>query len=238
MKLAITDSRISEACELGLVGRGFRVIKLPPSKRLPSPMASHPDMLMFSAEGSIITSADYCDEADYIFSDISCFSSNIKISFTEAFVRAEYPYDCIFNALVIGRRIFCKTDTVSPKILQFAREKGYKVIHVNQGYPACVTLALSDKYAITADRGMAEALSAEGISVTLIENGDISLPPYEYGFIGGACGVFGNTVYFLGDPKRHRSYNAIISTIKNAGMSYIALSREALCDLGRIIFIE
>ena len=78
----------------------------------------------------------------------------------------------------------------------------------------------------------------EGIDVTVIENGDIALPPHKYGFIGGAAGVFGKEIFFLGDYRTHRSADLIESAILNAGFTPIALSDEPLSDLGRIIFLE
>ena len=92
--------------------------------------------------------------------------------------------------------------------------------------------------AITGDEGMARALTSVGIKVTLISNGDISLPPYDYGFIGGTAGVLGNTVYFLGNPMLYRDGDKIVKAITEAGYKFEALSDEPLSDLGRIIFIE
>jgi hypothetical protein len=78
----------------------------------------------------------------------------------------------------------------------------------------------------------------EGISVTLIDDGGVILPPYEYGFIGGAAGVFKGTVYFLGDIDTHPSADAVKRAISMAGMNYESLSDEPLLDLGRIVFYE
>ena len=72
----------------------------------------------------------------------------------------------------------------------------------------------------------------------IIENGDISLPPYEYGFIGGAAGVYKNEVYFLGDISLHRSAKKICDAIRAEGFEPVSLSSEPLSDLGRILFID
>ena len=84
---------------------------------------------------------------------------------------------------------------------------------------------------------MHDVLTKHGIRVTLIENGDVLLPPYEYGFIGGASGVFGDTVYFLGDVTKHRSYEKIRKACEGEGKDVVSLSDEGLIDLGRIIFL-
>ena len=201
MKYIIVDERISEKCERGLRIAGFHIIKLPADNDLGEAVRSHPDTVMFCCDGEIITTADYCDKASYIFSDIREFSPEVKIHFTSDRRGKTYPQDCIMNALVIGNKIFCKNDSVSTSIIDFATRRKYKIINVKQGYPACSTLAFGNN-AITADSGMAKILCDEGINVTLIKEGHISLPPHKYGFIGGAAGVYGNVVYFFGNIIR------------------------------------
>ena len=84
---------------------------------------------------------------------------------------------------------------------------------------------------------MAKVLNDNGIEVTLIREGHISLPPHEYGFIGGASGVFENKVYFFGDIKTHPDSDIIEEALRRAGLEPISLSSEPLCDLGGIVFL-
>jgi hypothetical protein len=213
---------------------GFTLLKIPADPSLGESVASHPDTVMFCHGGELITTADYCDAGAYIFSDLREFRPNLRLIFTDDVRGPEYPCDCIMNALVIGDRIFCKTDTVSRAILDHASRKGLKVCHVNQGYPACVTLAFGNS-AITADRGIAAELEKEGVKVTLISHGHISLSPYEYGFIGGASAVCGRRIYFFGDVGRHADAEAIIKAIEDEGFTPISLFDGDLCDLGGAI---
>ena len=234
--ICLVDERISEKCERSLLKRGFHVIKMPRSKKLGDAVASHPDMLLFYHGGRLITSSEYCESFPYIFSDIR-ERSKTSLTFTDDTQEPVYPKDAVFNALCIGEYIFFKEDTVSEAIKDYALDNAITSVPVNQGYPACTALVFGNS-AITSDSGMARALSKVGINVTVISNGDISLPPYEYGFIGGASGVLGNTVYFLGNPDSHRDGKKIRSAIEGAGYRICALSDEPLTDLGRIIFIE
>ena len=235
--ICLVDERISKKCERALLIRGARIIKLPPAKKLPAPMASHPDMLLFLHKNRIITSAEYCEEYSYIFSDIREFSASAEFTFTNDLFCDKYPSDAIFNALTVANRIFLKKDTVSEAVVSYAASCGMDIIHTKQGYPACTVLSFGNS-AITADFGMARVLSEHGVKVTLIENGDILLPPYEYGFIGGAGGVYNNEVYFLGDISLHRDAEKICDAIRAEGFSPISLSDEPLTDLGRILFID
>lgn len=240
IKIAIVDSRISEAQERRLTLAGFRVITLPPFSKLSAPVASHTDMLIHRIGNEYISFADYCEEASYVFSDISLYLVPLgaRMTFTADEVSSEYPCDARLNALHMDNKLFCKADSISPRLLEAARERGVEVISTKQGYPACTVLKLSEHAAITADRGMADVLTRHGINVTLIENGDIALEPYEYGFIGGAGGVYDGVLYLFGDPKTHRSYEKIKAAADTAGLSILPLSGGPLCDLGGILFAE
>ena len=234
MKILIIDERITAECERNLSKLGFLLIKLPQDPHLGSAVASHPDTVLFYADGEIITTAEYCDSASYVFSDIREYRPQVKISFTDDRRSKSYPHDCIMNALVIGKKIFCKSDSISDRIKEFANERGYEIIHTNQGYPACTVLSFGNS-AITADRGIASLLSEHGIKVTLINQGGISLPPYEYGFIGGASGVVDNKVYFFGDINSHPDRETICKAIKDEGYIPISLSGDGLTDVGGFV---
>ena len=115
-------------------------------------------------------------------------------------------------------------------------ENGYETVHVKQGYPACTVLRLNESAAITSDRGMARAMSDRGIRVTLIDSGYFSLPPHEYGFIGGSAGTDGNSVYFTGRIDAHPDYEKIIRAIESEGMKAVSLSSDVPVDVGGILF--
>lgn len=238
MKICIVDERMPSEARRNLSKEGFYILDAKASKSLPKELASHPDMLFFYHNRTLISSAEYCDENPFIFEDISRLIPGLTVRLTGDVFEKTYPRDAVFNALAIGDKIFLKEDSVSEDIIRYAGEKKLKAVKTKQGYPACTTLALSEKAAITADCGMASVLKANGIEVTLIENGDVSLPPYEYGFIGGASGVFRDKLYFIGDYKLHRDAEKIEAAAKNAGLTPISLGAFPLTDLGRIIFIE
>ena len=238
MKICIVDERMPGAAKKRLSLEGFYIIEARASKRLPEPLSAHPDMLFFFHENTLISSAEYCDEYPFIFEDLSRLIPRLTLTLTGDTFEKEYPRDAIFNALVMGNKIFFKENSVSKAVIEYAKARGLEAVNVRQGYPACTTLPLSESAAITADEGMARALSEKGISTTLINNGDIALPPYEYGFIGGASGIFRDKLYFIGDYRTHRDAEKIEVAAKNAGLIPVSLGAFPLTDLGRIIFID
>ncbi len=238
MKIAIVDCRMDAKTKKQLLLEGFYILETVPSEKLSAALASHPDMLMFKDCDTLITSGEYGEAASCFFEDLSRYKRGLHMQFTDDIPAEKYPFDALFNALVIGGKIFLKIDSASKAITDYAIRRGLKIINVKQGYPACTVLPLGENAAITADRGMARVMTENGIRVTLIDEGHISLPPYEYGFIGGAAGVFHDKVYFIGDYKTHPSYELIKRACLAEGLTPISLSAHPLCDLGRILFFE
>ena len=238
MKIAIVDSRITPEAERKLTLLGYHVMTLPPFSRLSEAVASHPDMLIARICDELISYADYCEEASYVFSDLSLFmrGTGTRFTFTADEVEKVYPKDVGLNALRMGNKLFCRVASASKTLLDAAKKRGVEVVDVKQGYPACTVLKLSDSAAITADHGMADILKNHGIRVTLIEPGDISLPPYEYGFIGGAGALDKDMLFFFGDPKTHRNGEMIIAAAEAEGLRVIPLATGTLRDLGGIVF--
>ena len=173
---AIIDQRVPEEIENALSALDFEVIKLPECIEKESAVASHTDIVLFKAKDLVIGSQAYFEKHPSIEKKIKRAGLNIIKS--EDIHSEKYPYDAIFNALVIGDRLFLKTDSASRAIIDYAGEHNLKVVRTRQGYPACTTLAIGNKHAITSDLGMARLLRDEGIAVlTVPESDKIELPP-------------------------------------------------------------
>lgn len=236
MRFVLVSSGITPKMERGLRLQGFEPILLPPLPSLPRAIASHPDTLIFKLSETVVTSADYCERAGYIFSDIREYSKDIVIKVTSDEPGDVFPRDCTFNALRCKDYLFCREVSISETVKSVAKENGLTVVGVKQGYPACS--AISAKGAIiTADEGLLRAASGVGLSTYRIEAGHISLPPYEYGFIGGASGVIDSEIYFFGDYRLHPSAKEIERAAEELGLKLISLSDEPLTDFGGMIFL-
>ena len=240
MKIAIVDSRISAEEERKLLILGYRVLTLPPFSKLSEAVASHIDMLIARVGNEYISYADYCEEASYVFTDLTLMTkgSGARFTFTADEVGAKYPNDVHLNALIMGNKLFCRVDSASATLLASAEKNGIEIVNVKQGYPACTVLKLSDSAAITSDSGMAAALKKHGIRVTLIEQGGISLPPHEYGFIGGAGSSHEGNLYLFGDVSTHPDGDRIIEAAAAEGLKVTSVCSGMLRDLGGMLFID
>ena len=97
---------------------------------------------------------------------------------------------------------------------------------------------LSENCAVTADKGLYNALSSRGCDVLLIRPGHIALDGYDTGFIGGAGGCFGDGIYcFFGDILSHPDGAEIVGFAKKHKIKAVSLSDEPLSDHGGFIVL-
>ncbi len=233
MRYALLSSKAPKECIKKLADLGFAPLLLPPFDRLSAPVCTHADMLCFSYDDYIVVHREYYAMAKDIF-DIISLECGITLVLADDDIGKEYPHDIAFNAIMLGGKLYSKTGRTSKEITALASS----CVNVSQGYAACSTLALSDTYVITADPSLSREYGNNGIEVCLISNGSISLPPYDCGFIGGAAGVYGDTVYFTGNIDTHADADAIKKAISECAMKAVSLSGEPLYDIGGIKFFH
>ena len=238
MRSIIVDQRIGEEAERSLEKLGFYVMKAPSFIDLPKANSSHPDTLFFKLGDRLFTYADYTEAALPILSDVREYHVNTALSFVSDQPRPVYPGDCALNALYIGGAILAREASLSSSVKEYAESIGIKILNVKQGYPACSVLKIDEKSAVTADKGMARALSKIGVETLLISEGNIALPPHEYGFIGGASFVFSDKVCFFGDIDTHPDSGKIREFAEKRGLKLLSLSSGALTDLGGAVILE
>ena len=214
-----------------LENEGFSVLSMPSFLRLSEPVSSHPDMLMLLHENTVYTYKEYRQIAEREFDILE--KGGIRVVCEDKTPSTDYPKDISFNCFFLGNKAFGRADSLAPCVHKLAD----RLINVKQGYAACSTVVLNASHIITEDKTIAAAAEREGVSVCLIDKGGVDLSPYEYGFIGGASGVYGKTVYFTGSIEAHPSYGKIEKFIAEAGMRAFSLSDTALYDFGKILFV-
>ena len=238
MALAIVSERIKAQEKAALEAEGFSVLSCPASPLLPPPIAHHPDAIMALLGKTLYCYEGYYKENAAFFEALAKACPHLTVQTLKDAQTSLYPGDCAYNLLFIGRHAFFNPKGLSPALSEACEADGFFIHPVHQGYAACTVCALGDRHAITADGGMEKALRREGISVLKIAEGGISLPPYESGFIGGASGCYEKKVYFFGNITKHPSHKEIARFLSQAGFLPVSLSKEPLCDLGGILFIE
>jgi len=214
-----------ENIRAGLFDLGITAIEVKPSSKLQKPVSAHADMLMHHIGGKKIFLAK---EQDYLYNELK------KIGFLPEYIEEDldenYPFDIALNALRIGDKLFCKAGYTAKGI-----KENIKVIDISQGYAKCSTCIISEKAIITADLNIANAARQNGIDVLVISSGGIKLSGYDYGFIGGCCGLIDkNTLLFTGDISRLADYQNIVTFTQKHQVIMKCLQGE-LVDIGGII---
>ena len=92
---------------------------------------------------------------------------------------------------------------------------------------------------VTRIAGFCEAMPVVGnemdIDALLISAGYIDLAPYEYGFIGGACGSYGGRIYLCGSLKYHPDGEVIRNFCKRYQKEIVELLDAPISDIGGIL---
>ena len=216
------DKRIFDA----LKQEGFETIPLVPFGVLSSPVDTHADMLLLSVGDVIFVHKDYKI-------DLSALENVIQI---DEPMGAKYPSDILLNIAIVGKHVFANTKYASKTVLEYLSQNGFSIHHVSQGYAHCSTCIVSENAIISADVRIIEAAQKVGVDALKIDEGHISLPPYNHGFIGGACGAYGDKIYFCGSLNTHPNGNEIRNFCLKHGKNAISLADMPLNDIGGILF--
>ncbi|MBR3878694.1 MAG: methyltransferase domain-containing protein [Clostridia bacterium] len=233
---ALIDCRTNDTSLSAIRALGHTPILMPPASYLDAAVASHTDMLLFIGFGRLFCHARYYEEQKELIDTIISLSSlELTLSYEET--SNKYPHDVLFNACLVTNSLICNEKSVSKLILNAARDAGCQIISVTQGYTKCSICPVSDNAIITADKSIASACENVGIEVLLISEGDVCLPPYNFGFIGGASGILGDTVFFCGSLDTHKDGKAICDFCQKHKKIALSLSSECLQDVGSIFFV-
>lgn len=159
-----------------------------------------------------------------------------------------YPGNIIYNAVCTGKYFIHNLRYTDPQLLEAAKlwhetsfpGQPFIKIDVKQGYTRCCCLPVDDSSFITSDRGIARSLEKTGACVLTIREGNIALPGFDYGFIGGCAGhiiIDGRrTVIFNGNLSSHPDYEKIAAFIKDRDIDLKFFEDHTLTDIGSILY--
>lgn len=230
MKKVIIDCRATKKISDALSGLEFEVIPLPAFPALPAPVSAHADMLIFLTKGKIFCHKDYYKIARDSIDKISMAGYELVLS--DEYISDKYPNDILFNAVSLNGKIYGKKDHISRFI-----SENTTVVNVNQGYTKCSVCKVCEHAIITSDPSIKDVAEKNGIDVLFISAGNITLPGYDTGFIGGCSGYDGDKIYFSGNIFLHPNGTEISEFCKNYGKDVVMLSDEQLFDIGSMFFI-
>ena len=125
--LVFTDCRLDPRAAQKLRELGHTPIPCPPHPMLDTAVSSHPDLLLFITDASILTHADY----------VCALDSALPVQSIPEQLGQKYPHDVLLDAALVGKYLVCLPDATSAAVLAYAKEKGATVLPVRQGYAKC-----------------------------------------------------------------------------------------------------
>lgn len=148
-----------------------------------------------------------------------------------------YPEDVKLSSERVENYLLCRPSSASRTVKEYALQHELQILPVKQGYVRCSLCHCSEEAFITDDPSIASALENHTrVKLLQISKGDIVLPGYPYGFIGGASGKIGDTLYFFGSLDSLRDADKVKAFLQDRHISYVSLSKEhPLTDIGGIM---
>ena len=216
----------------GIIKLGLEPVLIPPCDDLPLPVRAHPDLLLNHIGGNQIVV--YHKIADKIAPQLK--NKGFQVILSENRLRPVYPYDCALDAAAIGNFVIVNRAFTDGKLLRYYENKRLSLVNVRQGYAKCSALILNESSLITSDPSIYAAAVRHSINALKIREGFISLPGYQYGFIGGCSGkISKNKICVTGDLRGHPDYINIMSFMEKQQIELICLAAGAPKDIGGII---
>lgn len=234
--LAVAGEGLSQKCRERLSELGFEVVILPPYGRLGRGVREHADLMLFPIDRNIFIYRELTETLPLLVSKLR--QRGYEITEVDMIPEEKYPRDIALNCLKVGKYIFCKQKNASAEILRYAEAGGYEVVNVNQGYARCTACPVGEGGIISADPSILTAAKCVGLKTLPITVGGVELEGFDHGFIGGACGLFDNTLYFAGELSAHPDGELIKSFCAELGVDTVFLSQESLTDVGSIFFFD
>ncbi len=231
MKKTVIANGLSDTAKTKLKQQGTDVIETAPNSAVCEKISLHADVsFLFDGENTLFIAsemAEYKEMFRNVVSDVIIIPEKLG---------KEYPRDVLLNCVILGRKLICNVDTVSPTVLKYFTEKGFSVVNVKQGYTKCSVLPVSYNAIITDDPSIAKACTSHGIDVLTVLKGSVILDGFDYGFIGGASGrISEDTVAFCGNIDSHPDSDKIKRFLDKYGLKPLSLDDNGLYDIGSII---
>ena len=227
----IVDRCMDESLLKTLKKNNIKYYKTSSLDYLYKPVNTHPDMQIHFVDD--LTAVAAPDVFDYYRNILPHDITVLKGSKNPG---STYPEDTAYNVAKVGKKVIGRIATVDDRIKEIYAERGCEFVDVKQGYAKCNLCIVDENSVITEDEGLFEKLSKKAIDVLKIQAGEVLLPGFKNGFLGGASGFISkNKLAFCGNLKMHPQYNEFFSFLKDRNIDIIQLSSTKLCDYGSIL---
>ncbi len=207
----------------------IKVVKVNENSLLDAPVSQHADILCnYVGKSTFLVDKNQTELCKFLE------DNNGKYVIIEN-IQSPYPDDCLLNFADIGDYVICNKSILTEEIVKSLPNK--TIIDVKQGYSKCSVCICEYNTIITDDKSVYNAVSSyDNINSLLIEKGSVRINKYDYGFIGGCCGLIDkNLLLFNGDLSLHSDFDKIKNFLYDNDIKYIDIKGKPLTDIGSII---
>lgn len=228
--LIIIDAKMPESAIEKLEKFGT-IFKLESFGTVYPSISGHPDIFMFQMEDLVIIAPNSPKSL------VDALKQH-RITFLRGKEKLgnKFPETSYYNAVSTPVYLIHKQELSTSCILRHNANK--KFISVNQAYTRCNLLALPDGSFITSDKGIEKALKQEGIEIHYFIPNDVILKGQDHGFLPGACGIFHDTVFLLGNLSHYSEGHRLKELLESKGLSIEELYQGPMIDGGGIFFLN
>ncbi len=192
-------------------------------------VSGHPDLFFCPHQRQVVVAPNVPEKYLKILQNHNISFVKGKLSVGES-----YPQSARYNAVVTDNFLIHNTKLSDPSLKKaFAK---MEFIHVNQGYTRCNLLTLNNDMFITSDKGIYRQLQKQQLDVHYFSPGDILLPGFEHGFLGGCLGVFEDRIFIIGSLSRFPEGEKLSVLLKSRHYKMIELYDGPLFDSGSLFF--
>ena len=230
VSLCAVSSRFPSITE-ALAGEGIEVLTVPPLSVLPAPVASHADLQLMPLGGNRVLAAEEAAEPSK-----QLRQKGYEVVINDLPLGDRYPQDISLNFLVVEKMVFGHQKAMSHTLKNIILENRWHFLYSRQGYARCSVCLVSSNSAITSDPTLYGLLTAAGLDVLKLPPGDILLPGYDTGFIGGCCGlIHPRRMAFTGSLEYYHCGMAVVRFLERYQIEPVFLRKGKLLDVGGII---
>ena len=197
------------------------------SERVSPPINAHSDVLYRKVDSNTII-ASSCQRANLPLLE----KAGYNVIFIDK-IKPGYKTESYLN-FIINEKYIIRNENIALHTDIGNR----KIINVKQGYTSCSTLCVTDDAYITDDENICNTLINNNIDCLKIFKGEIELPGYNYGFIGGASVKLNEKeILFFGDFKNQIDKNNVINFLNKYKVNAIFIENKKLTDIGSALIL-
>ncbi len=227
--LILCDSKMPAAAKARLAAYG-EIVEFTTQNITYDAISGHPDIFFCPTPAGLIVAPNLLEK---YYSLLNKHSVNYTIG--QMPVGSEYPDSARYNALVTDTYLIQNPSISDPTISKI--NPGLEIIKVKQGYVRCNLVGLPGGSFITSDRGIEKSLIQQKLEVLFVEPSCVKLDGFENGFIGGACGIFEENLFFCGSLRYINERDQIEAIAARSGAQIIELYDGMPVDVGTILYI-